>query len=292
MLSFIQRLVLPLLLLFAFCLSALTACADTTPKERKKRQWKVIILVPEQHLARPRIPDPAVETEISRQLIDEGYKVIDQDRVAELRYSEVMDRIKKGSPEADKEIEQLRRRFGADLFITGEAFTQEVQRQTVQTDLGPVLQIRCRARVELKGIRMDSGEKFYAGSLQKTGSPEPTEELSSKACLEETAAELTPTLLDKLAKLSLSATQHIEMTVRGIASISLANQFSDVLQKVPGVLEVTPGDFDAQTYTVEVLLDKIELRAFAARLEENASLKKFHLKVQSASGTKIILNCQ
>lgn len=257
-----------------------------------KRRWRVIVIVPETHLSRPRIPDPAVETEVCRQLIEEGYKVIDQDRIKELRDSAVMDRIREGGPQATKEAVQLGRRFGADLFITGEAFTQEVSRQTVETDLGPVVQIRCRARVELKGIRMDSGEKFYAGSIQKTGSPEPTEELASKACLEQAASSLCPEVLDKCAGLASSEGQHVELEVRGVGSISLANQLTRAIEQLPGVLEIDPGDYDARTYFTELYLEKSQLRAFAGRLETTPALKRFRLRVESSSGTKIVAYCK
>ena len=268
-------------------LALATESAHAQPPS-KARRWKVMVIVPEQHLQERRIPDPAVETELCRQFIDAGYKVVDQDRIADLRYSAVMDRILEGGPNATKEVMQLRRRFGADILISGEAFTQEVMRKTVDTDMGDMLQIRCRSRVELKAIRMDTGERIYTDALQKTGSPEPTVELSSKACLEETAQEMGPGVLAKLDHLAYGSTQSIELELHNIGSLTLASQLETLLGHIPGVKDVTPGDFDASTYFAEVTLTRISLRAFAARLESDPHLRRFRLKVQSANGSKII----
>jgi hypothetical protein len=287
-----RKVLLSLLLIAAGLLNGWAAATGSAaPSETsQKRRWKVIILVPETHLSQPRIPDPAVETELSRQLIDAGYKVLDDDRIKQLRYSDVVDRIVRGGPDAIKDALQLCRRFGADVLVTGEAFSQVASRQTVQTDLGPVTQIRCRARVELKAIRMDSGEKFYADAIQKTGTPEPTEELSSKACLQQAAAAIAPSLLDKCDGLSLSDTQRVELQVRGLTSFSQSNALIIALEKLPGVKDVDPGEFNAHTLFTEVQLNKDQLRAFPARLETDPALKRFHITVQSVSGTKIICN--
>src|SRR5437879_2893850 len=165
------------------------------------RRWRVIIIVPEQHLSRPRIPDPAVESTLSRLLIDAGFKVIDQDRIKEHRYSAQVDRIIKGGPDDTREAMQIGRRFGAAIFLTGEAFTQEVSRQRIETDLGIVDRVACRARIELRAIRVDTGERIYSDSMQRTGPPDATVELASKICLEQAADAMRSSLLARLRRI-------------------------------------------------------------------------------------------
>ena len=266
--------------------------ASAQTEEKQARRWRVMVIVPETHLAKPRIPDPAVETMLSKQLIDAGYKVIDQDRIGELRYSRIMDRILQGGSESKNDIIRLGRKFGADILITGEAFSQLVTRQTVDTDLGRVDEIRCRARVELRGIRMDTGEKIYADSIQKTGSADSTEELASKACLEQAAEDISSGLLVKLGKLAFSSSRQIELSIRGVSSQSKALQLEQALSMLSGVRDVSPGDYDAGTDETEVTLSSGSVRSFAARLETEPSLKKFRLHIQSANGSKIIANCK
>jgi hypothetical protein len=273
------------LILFAF--TGLKGRSIQTPRGQTRR-WRVIVIVPEQHLARPRIPDPAVETALCRRLINEGYKVIDQDRIKDLRYSAVVDRIIQGGPKATQEARQIGRRFGADLFITGEAFSQLVSREREETDIGATDVIRCRARVELKGIRMDTGERFYADSVTKTGSADLTEELASKTSLEEAGKVLGDALVEKLDRLAFSADQSVELEVRGVASVSLAHQLEAALSKLPGVLEVEPGDFDARVYSTELRVSKAQLRNLAGLLETASALKRFRMKVQSSNGSRIV----
>lgn len=287
-------------------IAALTLCvsgaalAQTPPTgagtERQKRRWRVMIIVPETHIARPRIPDPAVETELSKELIDAGYKVIDQGRIAELRYSGIVDRIIKGGDpaKARAEVIQLGRKFGADILITGEAFTTVYgEGRRVETELGGVTKTRCAARIELKGIRMDTGEKFYADSVaEHVGPGASSEELSSKACLEEAAADIATSLLAKLDKLALSATQTIELHVRGIGSAARGQELEEVLMKIPGIVDVSPGDMDGDVYQTELEVDKTAARKIASLLETSPALKKFKFKVQSSSGSKIIAHAQ
>lgn len=260
--------------------------------DKRARRWRVMVIVPETHLYRPHIPDPAVETELSKQLIDAGYKVIDQDRIADLRYSRVIDRILQGGPTTKAEVIRLGRKFGADLLVTGEAFSQLVTQKTVNTDLGQVAEIQCRARVELRAIRMDTGEKIYADAIQKTGSPDSTEELASKACLEQAAEDIGPTMIAKLNGLALSPTRTMELSIRGVGSQTRAEQIEEILTHMAGVKDVSPGDYDSGTDETEVTLSNSAVRSFATALETEPKLKRFRLHVQSSNGSKIIVNCK
>lgn len=280
-----------LLLLCVVAAGAAQAQDEDAAAARLKRRWRVMVIVPETHLARPRIPDPAVETELCRQLIDAGYKVIDQDRIKDLRYSAVVDRIIDGGPTAKKEAIQLMRRFGADVLVTGEAFSEEALRSNITTELGTVQGIRCRARVELKAIRMDTGEKFFADSMHRTGPPEPGEALSSKAALRDAAEAVGPKMLEKFDKIALSATQAIELHVRGIGSAARGGDLEEALARVPGIVDVAPGEMDGGEYHIEIEVEKTAIRGLARALESTPGLRAFKMKAQSVSGSKIIVNC-
>ncbi|MEI6512839.1 MAG: hypothetical protein WCO51_06140, partial [bacterium] len=214
-------------------------------RDRDTRRWKIIVIVQESHLSQPRIPDPAVETSLCRQLIDAGYKVIDQDRYDAIRYSAIVDRIIKGGSKTGKETIQLCRRFGADVLITGEAFTQVAKRSRIDTELGSVDRIQCRARVELKAIRVDSAEKFWSDAIHRTGPSDITEELSSKSALEDAADLIGQDLIQRMGELTKSSGQYVELEFRGIGSASNGDKVAQVIRKMPGVLEIGDGEFDA-----------------------------------------------
>ena len=265
----------------------------TEAQIEKAHHTKVIVLIPEQHLARPRIPDPAAETGMCKQLIEAGYKVMDQQRVTELRYQGVLDRIIKGEDPGNKAAIKLGRKFGADVLITGEAFTQqEGEIRHVATDLGTVDRVQCRARIELKAIRMDTGEKFFADFIHQTGVPEATVELASKICLQGAAEDLSVKVIKKLDGIALTDKQRIDLEVRGIGSASLAQALEAALEQMADVLSVSPGDYAAHTETLELTLKGETAKIFAGRLENEPSLKKFRLSVDSYNRNKIIVTCK
>jgi hypothetical protein len=273
--------------LFALLLLCL-AFGSAWASQEKARRWKVIVIVPEKHLTQPRIPDPAAETALCKALADAGYKVMDQDRVRELRSNAVEDRILRGGKGAEEECKRLARKFGADVLVTGEAFSQLVQRRQVETDLGQVTQFVCRARVELKAIRMDTGERFFSDAIQKSGEPELTEELGSKACLGEAGEELSSKLIEKMGALSAGSTAFVEVEVRNV-SFTEGAAIREALRKSSGVVDVDQGEFEAKTWSMEITVRKSALPSIAAAFEANPLMRKRKLSVQSASKSKIVL---
>ncbi len=254
------------------------------------RHWRVIVLIPEKHLSQPRIPDPAAETAVRKELIEAGYKVIDQERVNALRDQAVIDRIFQQGKNASQEIIKLGQRFGADVLVIGEAFTQQegVPRQ-VTTDLGTVTRVQCRGRLELRAYRTDSAEIFFSDSRHQTGSPDATVELASKACLTDLGETVGVLLLKKLAGLSASSTQQMEMVVQKVASASAALDLERIIGKMPGITEVGPGAYTAHTDTFEITIDKSAILPFHTSLETSPGLKKFHLTIQSKSASRVVL---
>ncbi|MCX6359547.1 MAG: hypothetical protein NT029_07075 [Armatimonadetes bacterium] len=276
----------------AVSLAVAAASGSAAGQVSRARRWSVIVLVPERHIDRPNIPDPAVETAICRALIAAGYKVMDDDRVRQLRYSRQMETVVQGGPDASREARAIGRRFGADLLIAGEAFTQVVTRRRAETDIGAVDRIQCRARVELKAVRVDTGEKPWADAVHQTGPPEATVELSSKAALTSAADEIAASLIRGIASLALSDARWVEVEVRNIGGAAVVRDFELALAKLPGVMEVATGSFDNRTYTTEVRVDTRRLGGLAATLEAAPQMRRFRMQAQSSGSSRIVLRCK
>lgn len=116
---------------------------------------RIMVVIPEEHLRSP-IPDPAGETEIIKNLVSYGYRVVDQKQIAAIRYSEKGKKMAAGDVSAAVEIGE---QFGADIIITGEAFSQ-LQTTNIQNS-GLV---SCGARLEFRVIKVDNAEIVAAGS--------------------------------------------------------------------------------------------------------------------------------
>lgn len=272
------------LLILLFVLAATVSFAQNS-----RHRWKVVVIVPETHISRPHIPDPAVETELNRQLIDAGYKVIDQSRVRALISNAIEDRLMRKDAMARAEAMRLARKVGADIVVTGEAFTVVALRQQTDTDLGRVENIYCRARVELKAYRVDTAEMVFADAITKTGRPEISEELSSKTALQDAAEEIGPDMIQKLDKLGTSNTVTISVEVRNV-SFSQGELIRDVLRRAANAVEISEGDYDASTWSFDVTVTRARLPRVSVGFEQDPRLRKMKLRIQQANKSKIILN--
>jgi tetratricopeptide (TPR) repeat protein len=85
-----------------------------------KKSIRIAVVIPEMLIKRP-VPDPAGETRIIQLLLDDGYRVVEQASIAELRYSpEVAGAIKDATAAAT-----LARKLKVHIIIIGEAFAEE-----------------------------------------------------------------------------------------------------------------------------------------------------------------------
>jgi hypothetical protein len=264
-----------------------TSLLFATPQTGPKRRFSVLVVIPEQHLTR-RIPDPAAQTEIVAALIDAGYKVIDGEQARRNTSAAVWDRIAQGGPKARDEARRLGAKVGAEVVVTGEAFSQLVTSRPVETDLGNVTQFIVRARIELRAYRVASSEIIFSGDEQITGAPELTEELGSKESLKAAAEAIAPRLLDKLDKLSTSTSIPVEIEVRNV-SFSQGNSLREALRKALAAVDISEGDYESGTWKFEVSMPRTQVPRITVRLETNPYLRKPRFSIQSANKTKVIL---
>lgn len=251
-----------------------------------KRTYRIGVLIPEQHL-QLKVPDPAVETRVRGLLIEEGFKVMDLEQSAKLKLYSVVDKLLDNKPNSLTEALRLARGVGMDIMVTGEAFSEEVARQNIETELGNTLSIRCRARVELRAYRTDTGEIIYSDAVHQTGPGEPTVALSSKAAFDLGAKAIAPGLIEKLSKLPNPTWARLEVEIRNI-SLTQGNQIKTILSEMPGMIGIEEERFESGNLMLEIKMQISLQRDLATKLETSPKLKKFKLKVQTANSTKVI----
>jgi curli biogenesis system outer membrane secretion channel CsgG len=120
---------------------------------------RVMIVVPEAHIGR-QISDPAAETELIRMFAKARYTVIDQTQYAAMRYTPEMEEVVK-NPTGLK-ARALTTKYGADLLIVGEAFSQRAELQSPGA-------ISCRARVEVRAVFTQAAQIIAATDGIATG---------------------------------------------------------------------------------------------------------------------------
>ncbi len=264
------------------------ACSSLVQAQTNSR-WKVVVIVPERHLTIRQIPDPAVETEINRQLIAAGFRAIDPSRASTLIAQQVQDRRMRKDAMSAAEAQRLGRKVGANVVVTGEAFTTRVAGGPVQTDIGTVNRTFCQARVELKAYLVDTGELLFSDAITKVGAPELSEEAASKTALQDAAEEIGPRVIAALSKPASASTYMVSVEVRNV-TYSQGIQLREALRKAAQATEISEGDFDAKTWSFEVTVPKAVFPRVASNFEASPSMKRLKLVIQQANKTKIVMN--
>ncbi|MCC7495413.1 MAG: flagellar assembly protein T N-terminal domain-containing protein, partial [Fimbriimonadaceae bacterium] len=241
------------------------------------RQWRVMVCIPEQHIRRV-VPDPAAENAMMRQLIAAGLPVIDQRQSAELRNNqELLLRIA-GNPTL---AAQLRAKYNAEVLVTGEAFSQ---------DIDPIAgQAACRARLEIKAIDLNTAEVLAAEDQHSTGTDQ-TSELAGKVALRKAADEIAERFIDMIYRRPMPSAgmARVEITITGFKGFTAADRFKKNLAKLPGVSAVRQLEFAQGLLKVEVELNHALAENLPVMLESDPSMKEFKIGVQSVTTSTIV----
>lgn len=144
----------------------------------RKHKPRLMVVIPEHHLTR-KIPDPAGETEIIKRLLEKGFKVVDQSQIAKIRYGDQV----KAALEGDVNLAvKIGLQYGAEVIIIGEAFSESAGRGIGGME-------SCRARVEARAIKTDTGEILVADG-RHAGGLDITEAIAGKKALQKAGGEL------------------------------------------------------------------------------------------------------
>lgn len=147
---------------------------------------KIMVVLPEYHIQR-RIPDPAGETEIIRQLTEAGFQVIDPAVLATIRDGVKFEEAAR-NPMAAVALGQD---FGADIVIFGEAFSEATS--------GQGSMITSRARVEFKAVNTHNSTILAANGMH-AGAQDLTESSAAKKSLQKAGELAAQYLLEQICK--------------------------------------------------------------------------------------------
>lgn len=238
----------------------------------------IVVVIPERHIHRY-IPDPAGETEIIRKLVENGFNVVDQRKVSEIRYSEVVFTALKDPSAAIS----IGRDFGADMVIIGEAFSEFAG--TMHSNM-----VSCRARVEARIIDMNTG-RILAADGREASAMDISEDVAAKKALRQAGSELADYFIERLksgGQVSEGVTtRHIEVLLTGIESYGQLIEFEKALRELQGVTNVQRRSFAEGAARFDVtasiepmqLADKLYLHKFSSFRIEIGSFTQSKLEV-------------
>ncbi len=132
-----------------------------------------------------RPPDPAGETEIIKKLLEFGYEVVDSKQYEKLR----ADKDFLGAFESPELAGKLAAKFGADIIIVGEAFSEFSKSATGMSS--------CRARVEAKAVLSANARILAADGLFGSGM-DVSEVIAGKTALRNAGTKIAEYFLAQL----------------------------------------------------------------------------------------------
>jgi len=159
------------------------------PKISPEHKPRIVVVIPEQHLQRRFIPDPAAETEVIRKFVENDFWVVDQTQIEQIRYKDESKKALQGDNDAAISIGQ---RFDAEVLIIGEAFSQ-------RGSFSPGGLVQCIARVEARAIRVDTGQILATHGVTAMSSGA-SEEIASKESLAEAGGKAGDYLMREIAR--------------------------------------------------------------------------------------------
>jgi len=234
---------------------------------RRKHKPRIMVVVPEYHLNR-RIPDPAGETELIERLLEKGFKVVDQSQVSRIRYN---DRVRAAIGGNTDLAVKIGLEHGAEVIIVGEGFGEYVGRIIGGLE-------SCRARMEARAIRTDTGEIMAAGGKVASGL-DITESIAGKKAFQKAANELSEYLIDQiLARWSGEVTDitSVVLVITGLNYQQFIEFKSILLESARGIKALHQRSFTGNRAVVE-----IEIKGNTETLsEELIRLNLKHYKVQ------------
>jgi curli biogenesis system outer membrane secretion channel CsgG len=151
---------------------------NTCPLNQDGNGPTVMVVIPEVHIAR-RVPDPAGETEVIKTLINAGFKVLDPSVYKTIRESEEFSNAIKSQDAAA--ASRIGARFGADIIIFGEAFSESTGQQNGMQS--------CRARVEARAVSTYNAQ-ILAADGKHAGGMDNSDLVAGKTALRNAGAQM------------------------------------------------------------------------------------------------------
>jgi hypothetical protein len=166
----------------------------------RRHKPRIMVIIPEYHMIstrnpdperrrenRQEVPDPAGETEIIKNLLAAGFKIVDQQQVAKIRYN---DQVKAAINGDTKSASQIGLEHGAEIIIIGEAFSESAGRIVSGFE-------SCRARVEARAIKTDTAEILAADGKFANGM-DIAQFVAGKKALHNAGKELSVSLIESI----------------------------------------------------------------------------------------------
>jgi len=252
----------------------------------KQFNHKIMVVIPEYHIRsrlpdpeRRTIPDPAGETEIIKRLSEKGFKLVDPSQVSKIRYN---DQVKSAINGDTNLAIKIGLDHGAEIIIIGEAFSESAGH--VMGEL-----ISCRARVEARAIRTDTGEIIAINSTYATGL-DITDAIAGKKALQKAGEELASYFIEQFhAKLNNNTnSKTVELVITGLDYKQFINFKKILLESLDIITAIDQRSFTTGRAVVEIKLTG-SVQDFSETLISN-EFKEFKVNVTDITENRLTIS--
>lgn len=262
----------------------ITASVSNRPLAEKLKElgltheWKLGVFIPETYTSKPKpVPDPAAETAVIKDLLKAGYRVLDESQRRQLEEDEAATRASQGDAAA---LRSIKREYGVDIFVTGEAFAEYVDEATE----GGIRLYRSRGRIEARAYYTDTAELLSTTDAFADGLDQ-TESLSSKQCFKSLGQKAGKVITDDIAVAPAAMTPFITVKITNFKTLSDASRLQNAMKSLPGVSQVKRDRYTAGVLELYVYVKSEYRDELPERLERSAVAKKLGLTVDIWSKT-------
>ena len=217
----------------------------STPPPQPARKPLIMIIIPE-YLHRSSIPYPTGETEIIRLFVEQGFPVIDQSQIKNIRYKDEAKRAAQGDTAA---AAALGKQFEAEIIIVGEAMSQRVGGRM------PGNIVSCNAQIVVKAVQTETAQILATRSMTDKGL-DISEESAAQKALTSVSRKMADYLIGEIdhkwSEMTTGLTRSLTLKIVNVTFKELL-LFEDALHKrIPSVQKVHRRYFDVSGKITEI----------------------------------------
>lgn len=214
------------------------------------------------------------ETNIIGQLLASNYRVVDQEQLEKIKEEDI---LKAASLGDEKAASIIGKKFDAEIAVIGKVKSTVRPNQLISNA------ITCSSVLNTKVIKVSTGDMLFAVNRSAT-IWDITKEMAVSNAVTKVAEIAGKEFVNSIAQ-KLDESNIIKITISGISSINMLEDFKKFLRTFESVKEVTVRSFVEDTADIELDVVYGTAPDFASRL---GKAKKWDIKVIEVGGHSII----
>lgn len=223
---------------------------------------------------------------INQIIIDNGFRVVDNNVIASLEKPEVLTSIMSGNYLATTSVLKDN---AVDVLAICRTSSENIAGNSFDAYGVNVNLVSSKGRVEAKLVRADTGELLASKQFEKT-SVGPGDSTKAQA-LREVGTEVGNYFVNQIIKLPVATASYIQLYVKGL-SFGKVKKLTDNLKSIRGIRKVVNKNFKNKEAIYEIETDG-DANLLAGNMSENTDLaKNFKFDITSVSSGKIEATCQ